>query len=408
MTTSDRPDRLVTGPFVSVMVTALVFFFYIGMVVVTIPSFVERELDGGEFGVGLTMAAFASAAIFARPFLGRLTERYGRRRLMMAGATFASSATFALAFSTALWQVLILRAAMGVGEAALFVAAATLIADLSPSNRRAEAASYFSVAVFGGIGIGPSLAEWLAGDNDNYQRSFLVAGVFAAASAITVLGVPTRVDRSSTPDLNGERTPLFHRAALWPGLVLCSGIAAFAVFMAFIPEYSKTVGLAGAGGLFLVYSAVSISLRLVAAKLPERLGEHRTVSIAFAGLTTGLVLIATVAEPWALWVAAGLIGLGMAFMYPSLMANVVNRVRDHERASALSSLTLFFEAGTVVGGVVLGAVGEIFSKRAGFLGGAVAALVGLVLLWQFVVAAPRDDVVAIVPQASKNAAFSNP
>ena len=103
-----------------------------------------------------------------------------------------------------------------------------------------------------------------------------------------------------------------------------------------------------------------------------------------------------------------LIGLGMAFMYPSLMANVVNRVSDRERASALSSLTLFFEAGTVVGGVVLGAVGEIYSKRAGFLGGAIAAFVGLVVLWQFVVAAPRDGHPAVMPQASKNAAFSNP
>ena len=67
----------------------------------------------------------------------------------------------------------------------------------------------------------------------------------------------------------------------------------------------------------------------------------------------------------------GGMGVGMAFLYPSLMANVVNRVGDDERASALSSFTMFFEIGTIVGGVALGAVGEIFTKRAGFLGGAV-------------------------------------
>jgi MFS family permease len=377
------PERLITKPFASVMATATVFFMYIGMMVATIPSFVERGLGGGEFGVGLTMASFAAAAIFARPFLGRLTERYGRRRLMTAGAALAAVSTFACAFADALWQVLVLRSLMGLGEAALFVAAATLIADLSPPHRRAESASYFSVAVFGGIGLGPSVAEWLMGSDDDFRAAFLVASLFAALAAVTVIGVPARVDRSSSP-ASGERQPLFHRAALWPGIVLCAGIASFAVFMAFIPEYSKTVGLS-AGGLFLVYSAVSIVLRLGAAKLPERLGEHRTVSIAFGGLIVGLLLVAAVAEAWALWASAAFIGLGMAFMYPSLMANVVNRVRDDERASALSSLTMFFEGGTIVGGVLLGAVGEIFSKRAGFLGGAIVAVVGLVLLWQFVV-----------------------
>jgi MFS family permease len=244
------------------------------------------------------------------------------------------------------------------------------------------------------------LAEWLIGSDDNFTRAFVVAGLFAGSSALVVLGVPARVDRASAPPADGQRRPLFHRAALWPGLVLCSGIAAFAVFMAFIPEYSKTVGLSGAGMLFLVYSLVSVTLRVTLAKLPERLGEHRTVSIAFGGLFAGLMLAGAVPEAWALWAAAALIGAGMAFMYPSLMANVVNRVEDHERASALSSLTLFFEAGTIVGGVALGAVGEIFSKRAGFIGGALLAVVGLVLLWQFVVTAEDERARSATPSAA--------
>ena len=54
----------------------------------------------------------------------------------------------------------------GLGEAAIFVAGATLIADLSP-GRRAEGASYLSVAVYTGIGLGPVLGEWVA--NDRYR-----------------------------------------------------------------------------------------------------------------------------------------------------------------------------------------------------------------------------------------------
>ncbi|MEY2957955.1 MAG: hypothetical protein RLZZ01_523 [Actinomycetota bacterium] len=371
----ERP-RLVTGPFVAVTVTAFVFFFYIGMVIVTVPRFIEDELGQGEFGVGLAVASFALAAVFARPFLGRLTERFGRRALMMSGALLASLASVATALASELWHVLVLRAAMGLGEAALFVAAATLIADLSPPNRRAESASYFSVAVYGGLGLGPSLGEWVLGD-DRYGLAFVVAGCFAAASAITVIGVPRRVDRVAAPAVNGARPPLFHRAAFLPGVVLASGIAGFSVFSAFLPDHARSVGLAGSAGLFLLYSAVSLGLRLAGATLPERFGARRMVSTALSFLAAALVLMSLVAEPWALWVSAAGAGVGMAFLYPSLMANVVDRVSESERASALSSFTMFFEIGTIVGGLALGALGEVFTKQAGFFGGAVVAVGGL-------------------------------
>lgn len=383
-TDRSNPSKMITRPFVSVALTAFVFFFYIGIVLVTIPRFIEDELGSGEFGVGLTVATFAAAAIVVRPFLGRLIERFGRRAIMMVGALIAAGSGALLGLSTALWHVLVLRSFMGIGEAAVFVGAATLIADLAPAHRRAEAASYFSVAVYGGIGLGPTIGEWILGD-DRFALTFLAASGFSAFAAITVLGVPRRVDRSSTPVTSDVKPPLLHRAAFWPGVVLASGIAAFSVFAAFIPEYARTVGLAGSAGLFLVYSAVSLVLRVVGARLPERLGEHRMVTIALGSLATGLALISLVTEPWALWVGAAVIGVGMAFLYPSLMANVVNRVDDGERASALSTFTMFFELGSVVGGVVLGAIGELFDKRAGFFGGAVIAALGLVALWQAVV-----------------------
>ncbi len=188
------------------------------------------------------------------------------------------------------------------------------------------------------------------------------------------------------PQLRGTGQPWSLEAWAQEFGPLACGIAAFSVFSAFIPEHSRSVGLGGAAGLFLLYSLLSLSLRLLGARLPERLGEHRMVTVALTMLSASLVVMASVAEPWALWVGAAGMGVGMAFLYPSLMANVVNRVHDSERASALSSFTMFFEIGTILGGVALGAVGDVFSKRAGFLGGAIIAAVGLVVLWQFVVA----------------------
>lgn len=377
-------ERLVTAPFVAVTAAALVFFVYIGVLVVVVPRFVENELNGGEFGVGLTLAAFAGAAIAVRPLIGWAGDRYGRRRLMMAGALLAAVSGGVAGLAGSLPELLVLRAFTGVGEAAMFVGAATLISDLAPAHRRAEAASYFSVAVFGGIGIGPVFGEWLLAD-DRYVLTFAVAGAVALVGSLLVFAVPASIDRRATGGPSRPRARYLHPAAVWPGMVLASGVGGFAVFSAFIPEYARDVGLAGAGGLFFTYSMVCLGLRIVGARLPERLGPGRSVTTALVLLATALTVLATVPAVWGLWAAAVIVGVGQAFLYPSLMALVVNRADEHERASALSSFTMFFEVGTVFGGLALGAVGQLAGKRAGFAGGAVLCLLGLVVLWTRVV-----------------------
>ncbi len=345
---------------------------------VATPRFVEFELGGGEIGIGLSIAAFAVAAIAARPYIGRLSDRRGRRSLMTIGALLTALSGALTGFVPNLTVFLLLRLLTGLGEAAIFVAAATLIADLSPEGRQAEGASYLSVAVYSGIGVGPVIGEWILAD-DRYRLLFLVSSVFAVGSAVVARLVPPRVDRRNVDVDRGG--PLFHRAALAPGLVLMCTLAAFSAFGAFIPEYSRSVGFASSGGLFLLYSATSLFLRLFAARLPNVLGAHVMVSIALVSMLIGMTILATVPATWALWLAAVILGVAMAFNYPPLMAAVIDAVPASERAAAIGSFTAFFEIGSVAGGLLLGTVAEFAGKRSGFGVSAGIAVVGLVVLW---------------------------
>ena len=356
----------------------LLFFMYVGTALVAIPRFVEFELGGGEIGIGLSIAAFSVAAVVARPFIGRVSDRRGRRSVMTIGAVVAGAAGVLAGVAPNLAVFLLLRSLMGLGEAAIFVAAATLVADLSPEGRIAEGASYLSVAVYTGIGLGPVLGEWiLAGDR--YQLVFIVSACFAIAAAAATRLVPPRVDRRSAA--NDERAPLFHRAALAPGLVLMCTLAAFSAFGAFIPEHARSVGLSSAGGLFLVYSSTSLVLRIAAARLPNVIGAHPMVTVALSAMTVGMLLLALVPAVWALWVAAVVFGVAMAFNYPPLMAAVVESVPESERASAVGSFTAFFEIGGITGGLLLGTIAELNGKRAGFAGAALIAMMGIAVLW---------------------------
>lgn len=397
-------SRLITKPFLAVTLVTAAFFVYVGILVPVLPPFIEDELGAGELGVGLSIAIFALTAVIARPVIVRLIDRFGRRAMIQAGAAIAGLAGFATVFADSLVPMLILRGIAGVGEAALFVAAATLIADLAPPHRRAEAASYFSVAVFGGLGVGPIVGEAIV-DDARYHLAFGVAAACAIAAAALATLIPDVAGPATHgPDARHETRPLrralMHPAAMGPGVVLACGIGAFAVFSAFLPEHAREVGLPGSGGLFAAYSVVCLVLRLGGARLPERLGARRSVTIALTSTGSALALLAAVPRPWALWSAAVLIGIGQAFLYPSLMALTVNRVGERERAVALGSFTMFFDLGTVAGGLALGTVAQLLGKRSAFAGGVVLAAIGLWILWQRVTSAAgaSDRVEVIAPR----------
>jgi len=390
------PERLVTRPFVVVTVSAFAFFMYIGTLVPLVPLFIEGPLDGGEFGVGLNAAVFAIAAIFARPALGRLADRYGRRSIIIGGALTAAAGGMLMSQVDSLGLLMLLRVLTGVGEAAVFVGSATLIADLSPRDRRAEGASYFSVAVFSGLGMGPVFGEWLL-DDVNFERTFIAAGGFAILAATIAVFAPARVEspddtdvrfadsgaQGAAPMLSLAESGIFkfiHPAAVMPGIVLALGVGGLTTFFLFIPDYARTHGFASSGGLFLAYAAVSLVIRIFGAKLPERLGPRRAVSIALLSMAAGLVVFAVFPSVPGLWVGALLIGLGAAFNYPSLMALTVNNASDEDRASAISSFTMFFEIGSAGAGLTIGVLAQLVGKQTGFYGGVASCLVGLWVL----------------------------
>jgi MFS family permease len=383
-----RAPRLVTKPFLAVTAATGAFFIYVGMLIPLLPRFIEDELGAGELGVGLAIAAFAAAAIAARPMIARLIEARGRRQVMTAGALLAGAAGAVSGTVGSLVPLLLLRGVAGVGEAALFVGAATLISDLAPPRRRAEAASYFSVAVFGGLGIGPIIGEAVLGDG-RFPLGFVVAAGFTVLAAAMSFAAPNRVLGQPSDGVQPPAKVRFlHPAAVGPGLVLAMGIAAFTSFSAFMPEHARAVGMGGSAGLFAAYSVVCLVLRMVGARVPERLGPRRSVSIAFTTNAIAFAALAVFAQQWALWLAAVVVGVGMAFQYPSLMALTINRADDHERAAALSSFTMFFEIGTVTGGLLLGTVANIFSKQAAFAASVLVLGFGLWLLRTKVLPAP--------------------
>jgi MFS family permease len=371
---------MITRPFVLVTTAALALFVYIGVMTPLLPRLIEEQLGGNEIDIGLNLAAFSIAAVLIRPRLGRFGERHGLRSTMILGSLLAAAATSACVLVNTRWGLLPLRGLQGVGEAAMFVGAATSISDLAPHGRGAEAASYFSVAVFGGLGIGPVIGESVIG-RDRFDAGLLTAAGFAVLAAFLATLTPAGIRKHH----QGEPAPRFHRGAIPAGLVLALGVGGFVAFTAFMPEYSISIGLSGSKWVFATYAAVCLLIRVVAATVPDRIGHARAVTIALTFMLAGLAMLFLFPWPVGVFLSTVIVAIGISFNYPSLMAMVVDTVPEHERVRAISTFTMFFEIGTASGALLLGTLADLTSKRSAFLGGAGFCAVGLVVLWKVAV-----------------------
>jgi MFS family permease len=367
--------RLLTPRFLLVVTCGLSYFLALAMLTPVLPHYVEDELGHGKVAVGIAVGAFAFGAVAVRAYFGRLGDRMGRRVLIIFGATVVALSTLVYGVVHALWWLILMRVVTGLGEAAFFVGAATMITDLSPVERRGEAVSYWSVAVYGGLSFGPALGEALRGA-DRYTLTYLVSGGLALLAALLGLGT-VEVVRSG----EGSTSPhLFHRAALAPGTVLFLGLIPLAGFAAFLPLYADDEVDVSTGGVFVLYGVLILVVRVVGARIPDRLGGRTAGALATGFAALGIAIVAAWASVPGVIVGTVVLAAGMSLMYPALLLLALTGVPDGERASVVATFSSFFDASQGVGAFICGAVAAFAGNRGAFAAGAVASTLGLLLL----------------------------
>ena len=362
MTSPTVRPTLLTPRFVALVSGVTLYFLGLNMTLSVLPLFVEGELGGTDAQVGIAVSSFGLAAACIRPIIGPLGDRHGRQRLIVSGAIVAGLATIATATATSLGMVIAFRALAGLGEAAVFVGAASAAQDLATDERRGEAASYFSLAIYSSLFLGPPLGEWISETFGNDTAWVLAGGLamLAASTGIVAPGAPTE------PPPKPERRVLLHRAALRPGAVLFLGLLGYTGFLAFAALHAEEVGIANTGTVFTVFALVIIFLRIFAAKLPDQLGPIRTSRISLSCGAVGLAVLAVWTEPVGVYVGAAILAVAQSFLFPALFALVVDDAPDAERSHAISTLSMFFDLAFGLGGPVIGLVSDTFDRSTAF------------------------------------------
>ena len=374
-TTHERP-RLVTRPFLLVMLSNFLYFLAVGATLPTVPRFVEGPLGGGSVAVGLTIGTFSLAAVLLRPLTGRIGDARGRRVLIIVGGAIVAVSLLGYMVTEDLFVLMLLRLLSGAGEALFYVGTASAINDLAPDERRGEALSYFSLSLFAGIGLGPILGESIL-EATNFDTTWLVAGLASALAALVgFFVIETRPERSE----DDGKAKLLSTSAVLPGTVMAASIWGLAMFTTFVPLYALDIGLSGSRFLFALHSVVVFAIRLFGAKLPDQLGAAKAATGALTCSVLGFIVMGAFETSAGLVVGTVIWSLGHSLAFPALMSMAVKGAPPSERGAVVGTFTAFFDLAFGLGAMAAGGIVDLTGYSGGFYSASIAAGAGLVLL----------------------------
>jgi predicted MFS family arabinose efflux permease len=378
---STRP-ALLTPAFVTVTLASLAYFTGDGVLIPAVPRYVQGPLGAGDVAVGLVVGAFSLSAFFLRPWAGGAGDRWGRRPLMLVGAGLFAASVLGYGLAPSPAALAGLRLLTGAGEALFFVGAVTAVADLAPAERRGEAMSLASLALYVGIGVGPVLGE-VAIDRLGFAAAWLLAAGAGLTAVALALRVPdTRPDgHDAEPGDPAARHRLVHPAGLLPGLLLLSSILGMAGFLTFVPLYAIDIGMDGSRGVLLLFAGIVVGIRSLGARIPDRLGAARATRIAMALSAAGLAVVGAWRTPAGLLAGTAIFATGIALLTPAVMTLAVQGVAPRERGAVIGTTSAFLDLAIGLGPATLGLVAAAAGRPATFLAGAGVAATGLLLVW---------------------------
>jgi MFS family permease len=308
---------------------------YVNQLLVTVPGFSPQVV------IGLPIMLFMLIVALGQPYLGSWSERVGRRKAMLVGATIAAVGFLATALAYNLYDLLVWRSLCALGYAMVFVAAQGYVLDRTGQTNRAQGFALFIGAIMVATVCGPSIGGILA-DNLGFRAAFGVSAIMSVLSILAIMRLPATETRpviakpSRGPRMREVMALVTNRRfmtltglAAMPAKIILTGVCFYLV-----PLYIVSLGNTSsmAGRMLMVYAVMMVLIVPLAARLSDaslRRDRYVSVGLIISGLSGLLLLLSD--SILVLFGVVFLLGLGQALSIAAQSALVAEHCQEEIR-----------------------------------------------------------------------------
>jgi multidrug resistance protein len=353
-----------------------------GIVVPILGRYAERFGANG-LQVGLMFASFSIAQMVFAPILGRISDKVGRKPVIVFSLIGTAIGSFVTGAAGALWVLFLGRILDGASGASVAVAQGA-VADIAPPEQRARLMGMMGAAFGVGFVVGPALGGLAALGGPHVP--FYLAGSIAAVNAVAaMIRLPeTKPDTSHITEKHqrgSALSPALKRFAL-VGFLSMLGFAGFEATFSIWgqKQFGFTEGSASIVFVFVGVTLVAVQGGLIG-PLTEKLGSRKLLRIGLSLVAVGLLLLGITTTWPMLFVALFLLSLGQGVSGPSGGALVAELAPIERRGEAIGYQQSTAAFGRVAGPVMAGALFDHVGISAPFLVSGILILFAVGSVW---------------------------
>ncbi len=380
------------SPLLSIFLIVVVDVLGLTIILPLLPFYAE-SMGATPRIVGLLVSAYAVCQLIAGPPLGHLSDRVGRRQVLLVSQMGTCAGFLILASAQTLWMVFLARIIDGLTAGNLTVAQA-YIADVTEAENRTKAFGIIGIAFGLGFLVGPGISGFLAQFNPTYPI-FAAAALSFTSIMCTYFLLPSVKPHAHPEMAEGvSRWKMLTEAfrdqnlapMLWQFFAFTFAFSTFFSGFALFAERrflhnGAPFGTKEVGYVFAFSGLIGILIQGGGmGRLVKSFGENRLVQMGFVTMAVGFVLLAGVhAIPYML-VAIGLLTFGSAILRPSLTTMITTHAPRHRQGMVIGLMQVLMSISQIVAPVIAGFLIQTQFLSTWAFAGSVFCAIGWVLI----------------------------
>ena len=361
--------------------TMVVVMLGFGMIIPIMPFYVESFGAGGS-ALGMLMATYGVMQFAFAPVWGGISDRYGRKPILLIGVMGNALAQLFMGLSTELWMLFAARALAGILSSATLPTVMAYIGDSTEEENRSGGMGVIGAAMGVGMVLGPGLGGWLA--SGSLSLPFYLAAVLSLLAFFLILVIlpePPKFKPTSR-NISGPQLRQMWDALTGPlgilfilAFLLSFGISNLEAVFGLYSLYKYAYGPEQVGAILTVVGVISALIQgVLVGPLSRRWGEVVLIRLAFLSSAVGFILMILASSDPQVWLAVSFFITSNAMLNP-LVASLISKRALTGQGISMGLNNSFLSLGRIAGPIWAGVT---FDRNINlpYLSGAVVMLVG--------------------------------